>query len=144
MNKPEILIGGKYVDERGTLLYNNDFDVSRVKRMYRISNSTQIEYRRWQGHKIECRWFTAVKGETEILAIHIDNWDKPKIDLPVHRFVIKSNEFDILFIPAGFVTSIKSINVSSEVLAMSDYRLGEIKDEFKFPHDYFNMNILVK
>lgn len=142
--KPEILNGGKYLDDRGTFLYNNDFDVSRVKRFYRILNSSEIEYRRWQGHKVECRWFTAVKGEIEILVININNRDKPKINLPFHRFVLKSDEFDILFIPAGFVTSIKSIEVSSEVLVMSDYRLGEIKDEFKFPHDYFNMNILVK
>lgn len=40
---PIIPKGAKYQDNRGVLLYNNDFDFSEIKKMYTIENSS-IEF----------------------------------------------------------------------------------------------------
>ncbi len=71
------MTGAKHVDARGILSYNNDFDLTPVKRMYVIENQDTQVVRAWQGHKKEQRWFTAVKGSFKIELIAIDNWEKP-------------------------------------------------------------------
>lgn len=48
-------------DNRGNLVYNNDFDGSEIKRIYTIKNKKTSFVRAWQGHAIERRWFTAIK-----------------------------------------------------------------------------------
>ncbi len=53
--KPKLIKGNLYTDARGSLAYNNDFDLSLVKRMYTIQNKTIDIQRGWQGHKIEKR-----------------------------------------------------------------------------------------
>ena len=46
---------------------NNNFDLSSIKRIYFIENKNTSILRRWQGHKIEQRWFSAVIGSFKIL-----------------------------------------------------------------------------
>jgi len=36
--KPTLILGGNHQDKRGILKYNNDFDVTLVKRFYIIEN----------------------------------------------------------------------------------------------------------
>ena len=77
MYLPKIIKGNSYTDSRGTLIYNNLFDASEIKRMYIIQNSSTEVFRGWQGHKIEQRWFSSVQGEFEIDLIEVDNWETP-------------------------------------------------------------------
>ncbi|WP_194850514.1 sugar epimerase [Nonlabens antarcticus] len=137
MKKLVFTKGGFHIDNRGTINFNNNFDATAIKRMYLISNSVHLEYRRWQGHKIESRWFSNVIGEVEIQVIHIDDWNQPDKNLPVKSFKLKGNGLDILYVPNGYVTSIKCNEALSKVLVMSDHALDEVDDEYKFPTDYF-------
>jgi dTDP-4-dehydrorhamnose 3,5-epimerase-like enzyme len=133
---PIITNGGHYVDHRGVLIHNNNFDASDVKRLYIIENNSNI-IRRWQGHRIEQRWFSAIKGGFEIQLIRIDDWVNPSKKLKKETFNISDKNLDILHIPDGYVTSIKSLKKESKLLIMSDYKLDEIKDDYKFPSNYF-------
>ena len=134
---PKITEGNSHTDLRGTLFFNNNFDASAVKRIYIIENRTTNFVRGWQGHKIEQRWFTAVKGSFEIQLIAIDNWISPSKDLEILTFVINDNKQDVLHIPQGYVSSIKSLEEGSKLLVMANYLLGEIQDEYRFEVDYF-------
>lgn len=135
--KPIIIEGGKHTDNRGKLLYNNNFDATSVKRIYFIENENVSIPRRWQGHKIEERWFIAVIGEFKIQLLKIDNWKVPNKDIKPKEFYLSSNTFDVLHIPSGYVTSIQSLSKESKLMVLSNYLLGEIKDEYKFPMNYF-------
>jgi hypothetical protein len=42
--------------------------------MYFIENISLNVIRAWQGHRIEKRWFIAVKGEFKIGVVKIDYW----------------------------------------------------------------------
>ena len=53
---PTLILGGNYKDNRGVLKYNNEIDISLVKRIYIIENVDTVFVRRWQGHKIEQRY----------------------------------------------------------------------------------------
>jgi dTDP-4-dehydrorhamnose 3,5-epimerase-like enzyme len=137
--KPKLIIGNSHSDDRGKLFYNNDFDATAIKRIYVIENRSTSFIRAWQGHKIEQRWFSAIGGSFEIKLIAIDNWDKPSLDLRVDSFILNTNSMSVLHIPKGFISSIQALEVSSKLLVMSDYYLGEINDEYRFDVDYFEV-----
>ena len=134
---PKLISGKSYKDDRGQLNYNNSFDLSQIKRFYTIENHETSFNRGWQGHRIEQRWFTAVSGSFKIQLILIDNWNDPSILLNEKTFKIDNETLDVLHIPPGYISSIKSLKNNSKLLVMSDYKLNEIKDEYRFPVNYF-------
>ncbi|KUO68036.1 MAG: sugar epimerase [Lutibacter sp. BRH_c52] len=134
---PKIISGNSHTDERGTLCYNNSFDASTIKRIYIIENNSTDFIRAWQGHKIEQRWFSAIKGSFKIQLIEIDHWDQPSKNLEKLTFTVSAEKLDVLHVPKGYVSSIQSLEEDAKLLVMADYRLHEISDEFRFPFDYF-------
>ena len=137
--QPKIIIGNHYTDERGSLTFNNNFKLSLVKRVYTIANESLEFIRAWQGHKIEQRWFSAISGSFIVKIIQIDNWQNPDKKLQATEFVLKSENFDILHIPAGYVTSIQALKEYSKLLIFANFELDEIKDTYRFPSDYFTV-----
>ena len=135
--KPNIIEGNCYIDQRGKLFYNNDFDTSSIKRIYMIENINVDFIRAWQGHKIEQRWFSVLQGSFEIQLIAIDDWEKPTINLQRHKFILNTDKLSVLHIPRGYVSSIQALEEASKLLVMADYLLGEIDDEFRYSFEYF-------
>lgn len=135
--QPEILCGNHNKDERGKLSFNNDFDFSAIKRIYFIENKNTNFVRAWQGHQKEQRWFSVVEGSFVIKIIKIDNWKIPQKNLEIKEFSLNSENFDILHLPGGYITSIQAKSENSKLMVMSDFLLGEIDDEYRFPPDYF-------
>ena len=137
MYLPEIIKGNSYTDSRGTLIYNNLFDASEIKRMYIIQNSNTEVFRGWQGHRIEQRWFSSVQGEFEIHLIEVDNWEIPSKDLQSIKYNLSSDKMNVLHIPKGYVSCIQAIENNSKLLVMADYSIDEIKDEYRYDLNYF-------
>jgi dTDP-4-dehydrorhamnose 3,5-epimerase-like enzyme len=135
--RPVVINGGSYSDNRGDVTYNNDFDMSSIKRIYSIQNVNTSLVRAWQGHAIERRWFSVLKGSFEIKLIKIDNWENPTKSLEVFSRIINDENFDVLCVPGGYVSSIQALEENSKLLLMSDYRLVDIEDEYRFDSNYF-------
>ena len=135
--KPTLIKGNRHVDHRGTIRYNNDFNLSAVKRVYTIENVDTQFLRAWQGHKIEQRWFSAVSGTFIINLKEVDDWENPAKNLTDLEFTLNAETLDILHVPPGFITSIRSAEENSKLLVFADYLLNEVKDEYRFPSDYF-------
>lgn len=134
----KVIPGGNHTDKRGTLTYNNDFNVSDIKRIYTIENDSTKIIRAWQGHAIEKRWFSAIKGSFEIKLIKIENWENPDKNAKVFSIILNDKNLDTLCVPNGYISSVQALEENSKLLAMSDYKLGTIKDEYKFDSNYFN------
>lgn len=132
-----IIKGCSHTDDRGTIIYNNEFNSKEVKRIYFIENNNLDFIRGWQGHKVEKRWFSAVQGSFKIKIIAIDDWENPSKTLEKHEFILQANSFDVLYVPQGYVTSIQALEENARLMAMSDYNLGSVKDEYRFDIDYF-------
>ena len=137
MEQPCLIEGGAFEDHRGRLCFNNTFDGSQVKRIYTIQNKETDFVRAWQGHKIEQRWFSAMSGAFKLKLIAVDNWEAPSRNLTQHTFVLSEDSLDILWVPAGYISSIQSLKPGSKLLVMADYALGEVKDEYRYDADYF-------
>lgn len=135
-----MLKGNKFQDERGTVTYNNAYDASEVKRIYTIENASTDFIRGWQGHKIEQRWFACMSGKFRIGVIKIEDFDQPLPTLEPAYFELNAEQLDFLHIPAGNITSVQSLEENSKLLILSDYFLGEIEDEYRFPLEYFKNN----
>ncbi|TVZ51344.1 WxcM-like domain-containing protein [Dokdonia sp. Hel_I_53] len=135
---PHIIKGGSFRDSRGELVYNNDFDASKIKRMYSITNSKENPVRGWQGHQIQKRWFTTSVGRAKIDVIKVNNWKVPNPSAYIESFLIFAKSGDILFVPEGYITRISSITEDATILVFSDYLMGEIDDEYKYDLNYFN------
>ncbi|GAA4053984.1 WxcM-like domain-containing protein [Flavobacterium chungnamense] len=130
--KPKLIFGGCHKDERGIVKFNNDFNMSVIKRMYTIENNTSNSIRGWQGHKIEQRWFIAIVGSFQIDVKPILAFENQDYSQEILSFKLLSNSLDVLHIPAGFVTCIHTLEKKAQLLAFSDFELGAVKDEWKY------------
>lgn len=128
----EKIIGNSFVDERGTLLYSNELDLSEIKRMYVIENKDLLIQRAWQGHRIEKRWFVAVKGKFLIKLVKIDNFDSPSDDLEVQSIFINSEVLETVAVAAGYASSIQALEVGSKLVVFSNYKIGEVDDNYRY------------
>lgn len=137
MIEPKLISGGLFSDERGTLRYNNDLVATSIKRMYLLENKDLSVERAWQGHQIEQRWFSTVSGSFQITLLALDHWENPTQINIRYTFTLESETLDILHIPSGFLSHITSLTENAKLLVFSDYKLGEIEDEYKFPLDTF-------
>ena len=135
--KPVLIRGGRHKDERGNIRYNNEFNAKEVKRIYTIENASTDFIRGWQGHAVEKRWFSVIQGKFEIRLIQIENWEEPDKNAVVYTYILNADQLDVLFVPNGYVSSIQAMQDNSKLLAMSDYILGEIQDEYRFDKSYF-------
>lgn len=126
------IIGNTFVDERGTLSFNNELDLSEVKRMYFIENADLSIQRAWQGHQIEKRWFVAVLGKFLIKLVKIDNFECPSDDLEVLSFELDSKTLDTLKVEAGYASSIQALATDSKLMVYSNYKMGEVLDNYKY------------
>lgn len=136
-----LLIGNSHNDQRGNITYNNAFDASQIKRIYTIENHSIDFLRGWQGHKIEQRWFAAMKGAFKISVIEVDDFETPSTDLQAKTYLLNTEGLSILHIPAGHITTIKALEINSKLLVMADFRLGEVKDEYRYPLNYFRSKL---
>lgn len=136
---PKKILGNYHSDDRGKLTFNNSFDASAIKRIYTIENKDIDFVRGWQGHKIEQRWFSVSKGSFKIEVLDIQAIESCSEIIPL-SFLLNDNNLDVLHVPAGFVTCIQALESDSKLILMSDYLLGEINDEIRYPLDFKENN----
>lgn len=130
VEKPIIIEGDSFVDDRGVLSFVNDFKFNDVKRFYIISNHSEKIIRAWQGHKIERKYFHVISGVFLICAVKIDNWDKTSAKLPVEKFILNDKKSQILMIPPGYANGVKALKHDSKLLVFSSLTLENSKNDY--------------
>lgn len=128
-----LIHGGQHADKRGTLFYFNDFDLTMIRRFYRIDHPDTKIFRAWQGHKVEQKWFYCTKGIFEIKIIEINNWENPNLNKNIEQFVLEADKPMILHIPGGYVNGFRALVDDSSLVVYSDKTLEESKnDDYRF------------
>jgi len=126
---PNLIKGDLFKDNRGKLFSCNQFDMSRVKRMYSIENTNSSYIRGWKGHKIETRWFFASKGVVVINTILISDLEKSNFTPIINTFKLNENDLNVLEVPPGYATSIKQLSNGARVCVFADFMLNVSGDE---------------
>ena len=118
-NKPFIINGDLSIDDRGELMFVNQFNMELVKRFYVVSNHKQGFIRAWHAHKIESKYVFIVNGTALISTVEIDDWENPSSDLIVDKFVLTAKKPSILHIPSGYAHGFKTLSTDTKIMFFS-------------------------
>lgn len=137
---PKLIEGGLAVDDRGQIIFANDFDFRNVKRFYMVKNHKAGMVRAWHGHKKEAKFVLCVDGAAVVGAVKIDNWDNPNKYAEINRFALSSKKPALLYIPAGYANGFMSLNDDTQLIFFSTSTLDESKgDDIRFPARYWDV-----
>ena len=129
-------------DERGVLKFFNTFNFKGVKRFYETRNSTANPIRAFHGHLKEEKIVYPVSGKTLLCIVKINNVKNPSRKAKVRKFILSDNNPKLVHIPAGFANGFKSLTKNSKVIFFSTLTLNEsLKDDYRFPYDYWGKEV---
>ena len=132
-NKPFVINGDLAVDDRGELMFVNQFNLESVKRFYVVSNHKQGFIRAWHAHKVESKYVFIVNGTALISTVKIDDWNNPSSDLTIDKFVLTSKKPSILYIPCGYANGFKTLSTDTKIIFFSTSTLEDsINDDYRF------------
>lgn len=117
---PQLIKGNIHTDARGSVRFVNDFDMTKVVRMYCIEPEVR-KIRAWQGHKIESKWFYVAKGCFIVKTIQIEN---PEL---LSEFRMKEKDSQVLNIPEGYYNGFEATEKGSVLMVFSDVDLETSK-----------------
>lgn len=117
----KVIEGNLHRDERGVVRFVNDFDMSRVVRMYCIEPELGV-IRAWQGHKVETKWFYAAKGSFLVKTVEMDS-------LKRKEYILKDKESKVLEIPGGHFNGFEALEEGSVLMVFSDVDLDSSKED---------------
>lgn len=141
LNEPFLIEAGIAVDDRGQLIFANDFDFKKygIRRFYAVSNHKQGFVRAWHGHKNEAKFVLVSKGAAVVSIIKIDKWENPSKDLEIKKFVLSVEKPSVLYIPAGYVNGFMTLTQDTQVFFFSTSTIEESKgDDIRFESRYWN------
>lgn len=135
MPEPRLIKGSRFIDDRGSVNFVNEFDFEGVKRHYLVKNFSKGFVRAWHGHKLEAKYVTIVHGAAVIGAVKVDNWVTPEDeDREPYRYVLSAEQPTILYIPAGYANGWMSLTDEATLQVFSTTTQAEAKgDDYRFP-----------
>jgi dTDP-4-dehydrorhamnose 3,5-epimerase-like enzyme len=123
------ITGNTHKDERGSIRFVNQFDMSRVVRFYCVEPADINLIRAWQGHKKETKWFYAVKGSFEVRTVKVDNWESIPNNAKQVKTTLSDQNSEILEIPGGYLNGFRALEWGSVLLVYSDFGVEESKGD---------------
>tara|TARA_B100001248_G_C27396666_1_gene466058 strand:- start:4825 stop:5268 length:444 start_codon:yes stop_codon:yes gene_type:complete len=127
------------VDNRGELIFSNEFNMKKIKRFYHITNYKTPFIRAWHAHKREEKFIIVTKGSASFSVVKIDNWRKPSKNLKIQSFVLSEKNPKILNIPGGYAHGYQTLLKDTHLIIFSTASIKEsLKDDFRYDAYYWN------
>ena len=137
---PRLIEGGIAIDDRGEVVFANDFDFSQIKRFYMVSNHRAGMVRAWHAHKKESKYILVASGAAVVGAVKIDDWENPSKWVEVKRVVLSSKKPSLYYIPAGYANGFMSLTEDTKLIIFSTSMLEESKgDDIRFEARYWDI-----
>jgi dTDP-4-dehydrorhamnose 3,5-epimerase len=148
VDEPTLITGGLHTDHRGTVYFNNDLDLSDIKRVYYLSNHEAGYIRAWHGHKKESKIFTCISGACRIALgklveseNHINGTMLDENNLMT--FDLNSKTPQSLIVPAGWYNGFRNYTSDTLVQVMSDLTVEESHgDDYRIDYDYLDSKLV--
>jgi dTDP-4-dehydrorhamnose 3,5-epimerase len=133
MGKTELIRGGTATDDRGTLLFINDFDTQKTRRFYIVTNHAQGFVRAWHAHRSEGIYVTVLRGAAIVAAVRVEDMDNPDPKAPVERYVLSERSPSVLYIPQGYANGAMTLTSDTMIQYFSTSTLEQSKhDDIRF------------
>jgi len=139
MSKPELINGGVASDDRGFLMFSNDFDPVKegIRRVYIINNINDKVVRAFHGHLEESKYIMVLKGTVKFVLTEMMQQETPvpgKFDYALDsgdstEYNLSDKVPRILKVPAGWANGMKSLTNDSVIIVFSNRTLDESKDD---------------
>lgn len=138
MDNYSIIQGERHTDVRGSISFANRFDMSAVRRHYIITHYDSYTIRAWQGHFLECKWMKCLEGSFIINLVKPGDLHQPLGTEKIEVIKLSAHQGDVLYIPGGYFTGIKSDGNKASLLVFSNLFLDESKhDDFRKESDFW-------
>mgnify|MGYP001363171342 FL=1 len=139
MSKIKLLEAGSAIDDRGEVIFANEFNMKKIKRFYIVSNHRTNFIRAWHGHKKENKYVMVLQGAAMVCAVKIDNWKKPSKNNKVERIILSEKKQKIMFIPKGYANGFKTLKSNTKIIFFSTSSTTQsLNDDFRFDYNYWN------
>lgn len=136
--KPRIIEGNLFIDDRGGLSFVNGFDFKGIKRFYVVENHEARFKRAWHGHKNEAKYMFSVCGDFLIGIVPLSG--ERNNHKKVVQFWLSSKSPQILYIPPGYFNGFMNIQKESKLMIFSTSTLEESKnDDIRVNWDVWNI-----
>jgi len=116
-----LTIGNIHIDGRGTVRFVNDFDMTRVVRMYCIEPKLGV-IRAWQGHKKETKWFYVTNGSFIVKTINMETGSRKE-------YKMNASESNVLEVPGGHYNGFEAVEEGSVLMVFSNFNLEDSKND---------------
>jgi dTDP-4-dehydrorhamnose 3,5-epimerase len=137
--EPELLRGGRSIDDRGEVGFVNGFGFEGVRRFYTVSNHREGFVRAWHGHRHEEKYVFAASGTALVCCVEIDDWENPSPELEPWRFVLSGASPSVLRVPSGYVNGFMTLTPDAKLIFFSTSTLDESHgDDVRFPARYWD------
>ena len=138
--KPKLFEGGVSVDKRGSVSFNNNLLLTKIKRFYIVKNNKKNFVRAWHGHKIEAKYILCISGKAKISAVKIRNFNKPSKKSKVISWILDNKTPNVVYVPPGYANGSKSISKDMKLIIFSTSTLKQsLKDDFRFPEKFWKI-----
>ena len=138
MDKIKIIKGDLKSDERGNVRFINDFHFEDVKRFYQVENATQDVVRAFHAHMKEGKYVYVASGSILLCAVFLDDVNNPSKENKVEKFILNSNNPEIVYIPPSFANGFKALEPNTKVIFFSTSTLEQsLEDDYRFAPDYW-------
>ena len=132
------LPGAKFTDDRGTLIYNNSFDMFAVRRSYIIEHDRRM-IRAFHGHNHESKWCQVLSGKFRIVINPIAYMEKKRDD---SKTFYLENDGSVVYIANGFSHGFQNLTECGVIQFFSDKGLEEsLNDDVRHDWDTLGTSI---
>jgi dTDP-4-dehydrorhamnose 3,5-epimerase len=137
MENVRILEGNRYRDYRGEMLFNNNFDLSPVKRMYIIQLKPNV-IRAWQGHNAEHKWLMALSGKIKLNFAYRPT-DKNLNEIEIQSFILSAEKPFVVHLPGAYINGFEGLTDNAVLQVFSNMTVAESeKDGYRISLDELN------
>lgn len=138
LEKPTIIKGESFSDDRGLMRFVNDFRLDNVKRFYLIKHPDPSVIRAWQGHQYEKKYFYPISGTFVVAWVKIDDFKRPDLNLICDYHILSAKNSEIIMLPKGYANGIKALEANSELMIFSDMSLKEsVNEKISYPSKWW-------
>lgn len=137
---PKLFKGGISKDFRGSVSFNNNLILKKIKRFYIVENKKKNFVRAWHGHKVEAKFIFCIRGKAKISAVKIVNFNKPSKKSKVLSWKLNSEVPNVIYIPPGYANGSKSLTKDMKLIVLSTTTLKKsLNDDFRFPKEFWRI-----
>lgn len=137
----KVINGGAAYDDRGSLKFFNDLDLStlNIKRMYLVENNSACDTRAWHAHLQEAKYCMVLSGSAIVAAVPVVLGAVPGeygLGAPdtLERFILTAAQPRLLYVAPGTAHGVRTLEPNTKIVFFSTSTLTESKhDDIRFP-----------